>query len=125
MRREWPGENRDARRSKAGLSRAADAIFEARHLLDADRATRMELAGGDADLGAEAEFAAIGELRRGVVQNDRRIDLGEESRGRLVVAGEDAVGMLRAVLADVVHRAVDTVDHARRDDRVEIFSVPV
>jgi hypothetical protein len=37
-------------------------------LLDADRAARVHAAGGDADLGAEAEFAAVGELRRGVVQ---------------------------------------------------------
>ena len=35
--------------------------------------------GGDADLGAEAELAAIGELRRGVVQDDGRIDLGAGS----------------------------------------------
>jgi hypothetical protein len=39
-----------------------------RQLLDADRAARMHAAGGDADLGAEAEFAAIGELGRGVVE---------------------------------------------------------
>ena len=38
----------------------------------------MEAAGGDADLGAEAELAAIGELGRGVVQHDRGIDLVEE-----------------------------------------------
>ena len=44
-------------------------------LLDADRPARMQPAGGDADLGAEAELAAVGELRRGVVQHDRGIDL--------------------------------------------------
>jgi hypothetical protein len=37
------------------------------------------LAGGDADLGAHAELAAVGELRRGVVQHDGAVDLVEEA----------------------------------------------
>ena len=56
------------------LPAAAYAVFESRQLLDADRAARVQPAGSDADLGAEAELAAIGELRRSIVQNDRRID---------------------------------------------------
>jgi hypothetical protein len=58
-----------------------DAVFEGAELLDADRPARMHAAGGDADLGAEAELAAIGELGRGVVQHDGRIDLGQEALG--------------------------------------------
>jgi hypothetical protein len=57
-------------RSGPDLARAAHAVLEGGQLLDADRAARMHLAGGDADLGAHAEFAAIGELGRGVVQQD-------------------------------------------------------
>src|SRR4029077_17462023 len=57
-------------RSRPRLPGAADAIFEARQLLGADRPAGVEFAGGDADFGAEAEFAAIGELRRCVVQHD-------------------------------------------------------
>ncbi len=38
----------------------------------------MEAAGGDPDLGAEAELAAVGELGGGIVQHDRRIDAVEE-----------------------------------------------
>jgi len=34
----------------------------------------MQAAGGDANLGAEAELAAVGELRRGVVQHDGGVD---------------------------------------------------
>ena len=60
------------------LPRAAHAVFEAGQLLDADRAARVEAAGGDADLGAEAELAAVGELGRGVVQHDGGIDLAQE-----------------------------------------------
>ena len=61
---------------------AAHQVLEARELLDADRAARVELAGRDADLAAEAELAAIGELGRGVVEEDRGVDLVEEARDR-------------------------------------------
>ena len=58
-----------------------DAIFEGGELFDADRAARMQAAGGDADLRAETEFAAIGELRRRVVKHDRGIDFAQELFG--------------------------------------------
>src|SRR6478609_10953326 len=69
-------------RSRPGLSGTVDAILEAGQLFGADRAAGVEFAGGDADFGAEAELAAIGELRRGVMQHDRRVDLVEEFLGR-------------------------------------------
>ena len=68
-------------------------------LLEPDRSARVEAAGRDADLGAEAELAAIGELRRGVVQHDRRIDFargisrpppGRPSRSRRCDASHSA-----------------------------------
>ncbi len=71
-----------------------------------------EFAGGDADLGAEAELAAVGELRRGVVQHDRRIDLVEELLGCRRVLGDDRVGVVRAVISDVRDRRVEAVDDA-------------
>src|SRR5436309_9782874 len=58
-------------KSRPRLPGAVNAVFEARQLLGADRAAGVEFAGGNADLGAEAEFAAIGELCRRVVQHDR------------------------------------------------------
>src|SRR6478736_4410981 len=61
--------------SGTNLARAMDAVLEGAELFDADRAARMHAAGGDADLGAEAELAAIGELGRGVVDDDGGIDL--------------------------------------------------
>src|SRR5437762_4445173 len=96
------------RSSRPDLPGAAHAIFEAGELLDADRATGVQLAGGDADLGAEAELAAIGELGRGVVQHDRRIDLVEEFLCRGLVLGDDRVGVVRAVALDVLDRCGDT-----------------
>src|SRR5665213_3178770 len=49
--------------SRPDLPRAVDTVFEGAELLDADRPARMQLAGRDADFGAEAELAAVGELR--------------------------------------------------------------
>ncbi len=76
------GSGPSARPSRSRLPGAADPVLEGGELLDADRAAGVHAAGGDADLGAEAELAAVGELGRGVVQDDRRIDLGEEALGR-------------------------------------------
>ena len=106
-------------------ARAADAILERGELLDADRPARMHAAGRDADLGAEAELAAVGELRRGVVQHDRGVDLAQEFLGGLLVRGDDRVGVVRAVALDMRDRGVDAVDDLRRDDAVEIFGRPV
>ncbi len=51
---------------------AAHPVLEGAKLLDPDRPARMHAPGGDPDLGAESELAAIGELGRGVVDDDRR-----------------------------------------------------
>jgi len=60
-----------------------DAIFEAGQLLGADRTAGVEFPGGNADFRAEAEFTAVGELGRCVMQHDRRIDLVEKLRAVL------------------------------------------
>ncbi len=41
----------------------------------------MQPAGRDPDLRAEAEFAAVGELGRGVMKHDGRIDLAQKLFG--------------------------------------------
>ena len=102
-----------------------NAVLEAGQLLGADRAAGVELAGGNADLGAETELAAIGELRRGIVQDDRRIDFFQEALRRRAVLGEDAIGMMRAIGLDMGDRAVEPVDQPAGQDRVEIFGAPV
>src|SRR5579864_8949457 len=71
------GQGRDAR-SRASLAGTVNAVFEAGQLFRAHRATGVELAGGYADFGTEAELPAVSELGRGVVQHDRRIDFFEK-----------------------------------------------
>src|SRR5690349_6172534 len=112
-------------RSRPRLPGPVHAVFEAGELLGADGAAGVEFASGNADLGAEAELAAIGKLRRGIMQHDRRVHLVEEFlRGRRIL-GHDRVGVARAVILDVRDRFIDAVDHARGDDRVQILGVPV
>src|SRR5277367_123205 len=49
-------------RLAANLPAAPHHIFVAGQLLDADGSARMKLVRADADLGAHAEFAAVGKL---------------------------------------------------------------
>src|SRR5690606_13853180 len=78
------------------LAAAMHAILVARELRGADRPARMNLTGRDADLGTHAELAAVGELRRGVVDHDRAVELVQESLGSGCVGGDDRIGMRRA-----------------------------
>src|SRR4029077_17870551 len=97
-------------RSRPDLPRTAHAVFKGGQLLGADRPARVEAAGGDADLGAEAELAAVGELGRGVVQDDGGIDLVQEFLRRGAVLGHDRVGVVRAEALDMSDRIVHAVD---------------
>ena len=54
------------------------------------------------------------------------IDLGRKRSAARVVLGDDRIGVLRAVASRYgAIAAVDAVDDAHRDDRVEIFGAPV
>src|SRR5579883_1802473 len=97
--------NAVARRSKNGsrpdLPGAVHAVFEAGELLHTDRSTRMEATGGDPDLSPEPELAAVGELGRGIVQDDRRIDFAQEFLGGCLIGGNDRICMMGAVALDM------------------------
>jgi hypothetical protein len=85
----------------------------------------VHLAGGDTDLGAHAELSAIGELGRGIVDEDRGIDLVEETADRSGIFRQNRFGVVRRIFVDMADRTADTVDDSDGDDRVEIFSRPV
>ena len=69
------------RGSRPRLSGPADLPFVGREPFERDRPAGVEPPGGDADLGAEAEFAAVGELGAGVDHHDRAVDFGQEAFG--------------------------------------------
>ena len=98
-------------RSRPDLTASADAVFESGELVDADRPACVQPSGGDADLGAEAEFAAVGELGRGVVQHDRRIHLAQEPRSRRRVVGHDGVSVVGAVALDMLDGRGNAIHH--------------
>src|SRR3989304_5688254 len=61
---------------------AAHRVLVAGELLGADGAARRQLACRDADLGAHAEFASVGELGRGVDHDDAGVYFLGEAFGR-------------------------------------------
>src|SRR5258706_11560418 len=84
--------------SRPRLPGAVDAIFETGQLLGADRTAGVKFPGGDADFRAEAEFDAVGKLRRCFMQHGRRIALVEKfARGGLVLR-HDRIGVTRTVV---------------------------
>ena len=85
----------------------------------------MEPSGGNADLGAEAELAAIGELRRRITQHDGRVDFAQKFLRRFAVFGHDRIGMMRAIAFDMRDRGVDAIDHPRGDNGIQIFGAPI
>ena len=71
-------------------------------MFGAHRPARVQAVGGDADLAAEAELAAVGELGRGVDQDDGAVDTRREPFGGLGVGGDDGLGVARAVAGEVI-----------------------
>ncbi len=85
----------------------------------------MEFVGGDADLGAEAVFATVGEAGGGVDEDAGGVDFGGEFFGGGEVGGDDGVGVLAGVFGDVGDGFVDRGDLFDSDDIVEEFGAPV
>ena len=68
-------------RSRAGLAGAVDHVFKRGQLLHPHRATGMKAARGNSNFRAHAEFAPIGVLGGGVMQNNGAVDFGQERLG--------------------------------------------
>ena len=81
---------------------------------DADRAARVDAAGRDAQLRAQAEPKPVGEARRRVVEDVRAVDLAQEALRDLRIFGDDAVRVARRVAVHVGHGGVDTSDVSTR-----------
>ena len=66
----------------------------------------MQAAGRNTDLRTHAEFAAIGELGRGIVHHDRRIDRVKKFLRCRRVLGDDRIRVMGTVGVDVIDRAL-------------------
>ena len=87
---------------------------------------RGEVAGGDADLGAEAEFAAVGKLGRGVGWR-WRCPVWREIPPAAFFSSSAMMPSVwaRAVAVDMVNRLFRAIDNLEREDGVEVFGFPV
>src|SRR5260221_4108997 len=111
--------------SGTNLSITPDDIFVACQLFRADRPTGMQLARRDSDLSPHAEFAAISKLGRAVMNDDPGIDFTQKSVSGLYILGHDRLSMMRAVVIDVGDRFIEIRNHTYRNDRIQIFGVPI
>ena len=79
----------------------------------------MQARGGNADLRAQAQFAAIGKTRGGVDHHHRRAQrFDEAARGSLVGGGND-LGVVGGVATDMGDGLLQAFDHAHGDDQVQ------
>ena len=93
--------------------------------LQAAGAAGVELVGADADLGAQAELAAVVEAGAGVDHHGGAVDLVDELLSGREIGGHDRIGVAGAVARDVGDRFFDRVDNGDRQDLVEILGIPV
>ena len=66
----------------------------------------MKFSGRDADFSAHTKLAAIGELRRSIMQQNGAVDAAHEFGGMICRFGDDALGMMRAIALDMPDRSI-------------------
>src|SRR3546814_6876259 len=111
--------------SRPRLAAPAHEPFICGEPFERDGAARVQASRRDADLCPQAEFAAVGELGRGVVHDDRAVDIGQESFGHRRILGDDRVGVAARMRVDMRERAGNSAAHGDRDDRATLSAAPV
>src|SRR4051794_5350684 len=86
---------------------AGDDPFVGGEVGGAHGAAGVEFVGADADLGAQAVFAAVGETRRGVDHDAGGIDALREAIDVALGGAEDRVGVMTAKRVDVIDSLVN------------------
>ena len=112
-------------RSTADVAGPFDEVCVAGQLAQAARTAGVQFVGTDANLGPQAEFAAIVEPGAGIHHDRRRIDRQQELPSRPEIAGDDRIGVVRAKCVNVPDRHRQIVDHPNREDQFEILGVVV
>ncbi len=85
----------------------------------------MQFVVGDADLGTQSVFVAVGKAGRSVDQHRRRIDLAQEAQRGVVVLGNDGIGVVAAEVIDVLDRLGHAGQRRDRENRRQVFGAPV
>src|SRR3546814_14054582 len=102
--------------SRTRLAIPAHEPLIGRQPFQRDRPPRVQPPRRDADFGAEAEFAAVGELRRGVVHDDRAVDSRQQTPGGPRILGDDRVGVASRQRLDMRKRSGTAADTTDRDE---------
>src|SRR5580704_7791031 len=120
-----PGDDAASGCSDADVPVAFDEVLERAQLAQADRAARMQLLGGVADLRAHPELSPVGEARGGVDVHAGGVDAELEGARGGGVARDDRLGVPASVASDVLDRLLDVVDYPDRQQRREVLAAPV
>ena len=100
-------------------------VLVAGQLDEAAGAARVEFVGTDPNLRSQAQLAPIIKPGTGIHHHRRRIDRSCELASGGGVIGDDRFGVVRAILGDVVDGFLNRVDHAGRENEVEVFGAVV
>src|SRR5438067_9252892 len=95
-----------------GLTVSPYDVLVGGELAERHRPPGVELLGGDADLGPEAELLAVGESGGGVDGDGARVDGADEASGGGDVLGDDRLGVAGPEAVDVSDGGVE-VSHDR------------
>src|SRR6266478_6276514 len=76
--------------------------FVTGQLLQTHRSARPNFIGADADFCAHTELSAVGKPRRGIPINRGRIDFIQKFFRMGIIASDDAVGMSRTIMVDMI-----------------------
>ncbi len=113
------------KKSVAHFAVAQHHPLHAGQAFQAHWAAGVKLVGGNADFRAQAIFEPVSEPRRGVHHDAGRIDLAQKLHGAGVIAGENGVGVLRAVAVDVGDGFIHPLHQFDGDDGREVLGAPV
>src|SRR6185503_6463195 len=107
------------------LTVANQLVFVSGEPFEAHRPTRMEFARTNTQFRAEAITETVGEARRSVVKDARRINLLHEMGSRADILSDDGFCVTGAVVVDVFDSFVGIVHNLYREYQVGVFRVPV
>lgn len=106
-----------------GLSVTEELVLVGDEAFEADRASGVDLGGGDADFCAEAVAEAVSEAGGGILIDACGVDKCHEAFGSRFIFRHDAVGVMAAEGIDVGDRFVEVADELDGKGEGEVFLV--
>src|ERR1700751_2733470 len=100
------------------------AVLERGELFEPNRSARVHAACRNPNLGAKTKFAAIGELRRRIVYDNRRIHLPQKTLCAFMIFRDDTICVTGPKSFDMDDGFIKALDYAHGNDRIEIFGGP-